>query len=492
MPSGRPAPGAPLPAAAPVAFSAARRSPGLGVVIPALDEASALPGLLSDISRLAVAHQVAVVDGGSDDDTVAVARTGGALVLRSAAGRARQMNAGAAFLRARWLLFLHADTRLDVAAREAVRQHLARDKPIAAHFGLALAHPHFWYRLLEAGQRVRERLFGLVYGDQGLLVPRALFFQAGAFPDEPVMEDVALNLRLRRAGMLVRLRAVATSSARRYEEEGRVRAFLRNARSISRFMAGTPPSALAPDYPPRRKPMPEAVFAPGTFSARRSFSAPQASPAPARLLVFAKAPRPGAVKTRLAATVGPEAAAEAYRRLGRMVAVQLADAPAEMTVCFDPPDAETDMRRWLDPLPHRYVPQGEGDLGKRMSRMVRVALNGLEGAGRAVVVGTDAPAVDAALVARALKALDSADLVLGPSIDGGYYLVGLKAPCPDLFQSIPWSTCAVLEVTASRARDLGLKVTYLEVKTDVDAATDLTPDLARRLGLAPAPTSALP
>ena len=445
---------------------AARRP--LGVVVPALDEASALPGLLADLSKLALEHEVVVVDGGSRDDTVAAARAGDALVLRSPPGRGRQMNAGAAFLRADWLLFLHADSRLDAAAREAVRRHVARDDPAAAHFGLALAHPHFWYRLVEGGQRLRERLFGLVYGDQGLLAPRKLFFQMGSFPDEPVMEDVVLALKLRRAGRLKRLPAVLTSSARRYEEEGKVRAFLRNARAISRFMAGTPASALAPNYPPRRRP---------------AGHEPPAPPNPAALLVFAKAPHPGAVKTRLAATAGHDVAAEAYRRMGRMIAVQLADAPAEMTVCFDPPDAEPEMRRWLDPLPRRYVPQGDGDLGERMSRMVSRALTGPNRASRVVVVGTDAPAVDADAVARALTALDSADAVLGPSNDGGYYLVGLKAPCPDLFRSIPWSTSGVLNATATRARDLGLEVTYLEAQTDMDTAADLTPDLARRLGL---------
>lgn len=438
-------------------------------MIPALDEASTLTGLLADLSKLALAHQVVVVDGGSRDDTVAVARAGDALVLRAPTGRARQMNAGAAFIRARWLLFLHADTRLDAGARDAVRRHVARDEPIAAHFRLALGHPHFWYRLLEAGQRVRERLFGLAYGDQGLLLPRELFFQAGPFPDEPVMEDVILALRLRRARRLMRLPAVATTSARRYEEEGKVRAFLRNARSISRFMAGAPPSALAPDYAPRR---------------RRTVSAlPSSQQQSAALLVFAKSPRPGAVKTRLAAAVGPDDAAEAYRRMGRMIAVQLADAPAEMAVCFDPPDAEAEMRKWLDPLPSRYLPQGDGDLGERMSRMVGRALTGPDRANRAVVVGTDAPAVDAAVVARALNALDSADVVLGPSTDGGYYLIGLNAPYPDLFRSIPWSTSSVRAATAARAREQGLEVTYLEMQADVDTLADLTPDLARRLGL---------
>lgn len=100
---------------------------------------------------------------------------------------------------------------------------------------------------------------------------------------------------------------------------------------------------------------------------------------------------------------------------------------------------------------------------------------------RVVVIGTDAPAVDAGTVALALGALDSADVVLGPSRDGGYYLMGLREPRPGLFTGIPWSTATVFDDTVARTRELGLRVTCLEVESDVDTADDLTPDVTRRL-----------
>ena len=445
--------------------------PSLGVVIPALDETVTLPALLGDLSRLALPGTLLVVDGGSRDDTVGAARAGGALVLRSRSGRARQMNAGAAFLTAPWLLFLHADSRLDDAALAAIDRHVLAGESDAAHFALAFRHPGRFYRILECGQRIRERALGLVYGDQGLLIRRDLFFASGAYPDVPLMEDVILNRKLLRLGRLRPLPATVTTSPRRYENEGRIRALLRNVRLISRFLAGADPAALAAAYPPRRRPAgPADAGTPGS---------PEAATSPPTLLVFARAPRPGAVKTRLARTLGDEQAAALYRRMGRLVLDQVAGAPATVTVCFTPDGAEQEVRDWLGPGAVRYWPQGSGDLGARMSRMFDRAF---EASGRAVVIGTDAPAVDETTIRRALQALDSADAVLGPSRDGGYYLLGLRHPRPGLFTGIRWSTGTVMSETVERARAAGLAVTFLEVESDIDTAADLTPGVVRALG----------
>lgn len=447
--------------------SVERGTAALGIVIPALDEEEALPPLLEDLAGLAIDHRVLVVDGGSRDGTVATARTGGAEVMMSRCGRARQMNAGAAYLRTRWLLFLHADSRLDDAALHAIGRHIQRDVPVAGHFGLAIAHEHVYYRMIEAGQRIRERLAGLVYGDQGLLIRRDHFASIGGYPDEPIMEDVILNRRLLEMGQLTALTGTLTTSSRRYEEEGRVSAWFRNARTITRFLSGTRPSLLARRYRPRR--------AHGTGPRK---AAREARPASATLLVFAKAPRPGTVKTRLARTIGDERATALYRRMGGLIVASVRSAPARMVVCYDPPDGEAEIRHWLGPALHHCWPQGTGDLGTRMSRMVARALSDAE---RVVVIGTDTPAVHAGTVTRAFAALDTADVVIGPARDGGYYLMGLQEPHPELFAGIRWSTRSVLAETRKRTEQLGLSVTWLEVEGDVDTADDLTPEVARWL-----------
>ncbi|MDE2762935.1 MAG: TIGR04283 family arsenosugar biosynthesis glycosyltransferase [Gemmatimonadota bacterium] len=447
----------------------------VGVVVPALDEADYLSHLLEDLSRLRLEHVVLVVDGGSRDGTVAAARAAGAGVMRSRRGRARQMNAGARGLRSPWLFFVHADSRLGEGALRAIEDHVRADRPEAGYFRLLISHPHFHYRIIERGQRVREWLSSLVYGDQGLLIRRDLFLASGPYPDEPIMEDVVLNRRLRRAGRLIRLPAAISTSPRRYEEEGRLNAWLRNVGLVSRFLAGTRPSDLAARYPARTR------GGAGADDAEIAGDATEAT-----LLVFAKAPRPGEVKTRLARSLGRagspdhDAAAALYRRMGRLIVDRVAEAPAIVTVCYDPPGAEAEVRDWLGPGPERFWEQGAGDLGERISRMFARAL---ECSRRAVVIGTDTPAVGAATVARALAALDTADVVLGPSRDGGYYLMALREPCPALFRGIAWSTEAVLRETAARARERGLRVTLLEVESDVDTAADLTGEVAGWLGM---------
>lgn len=438
----------------------------LGVVIPTLDEAEALPHLLRDLSRLTIPRRVVVVDGGSTDDTVAVARAGGSTVLRGRRGRGSQLNAGARFLTSEWLLFLHADSRLDRTALAAVEKHMQSATCSAAYFALRLAHPHFFYRLIEGGQRLRERHWGLVYGDQGLLIPRELFYTVGPYPAVPIMEDVTLARRLLDAGLLMRLDAEITTSARRYEEEGRIRGWVRNARLITRFLAGGDPAELVAAYPARRS---------GAGSRRRSKGSGRPPPA---VLVFAKAPRPGQVKTRLAESVGPERAAFLYRRMGRAVIDQIADESANLVVCYDPPDGEDEVRRWLGPAPSAFVSQGEGNLGDRMARMFAF---GLRTAEHVVLVGTDTPTLSAGAIRRASHALDTADLVLGPAEDGGYYLIALKAPQPTLFRGIAWSTDEVLTKTVANAEEIGLRVTFLEVEVDVDTVADLTPELLARL-----------
>ncbi len=451
------------------------RSAEVGVVIPALDEEDSLPGLLGDLAGSGLDTVVVVVDGGSGDGTVAAARDGGALVMRSCRGRARQMNAGAALLSTPWLLFLHADSRVGDDGLRAIEEHVRADRPEAAHFGLRFAHPHLHYRLIEAGQRMRERVWGLVYGDQGLLVRRERFFGAGPFPDEPIMEDVMLNRRLREEGGLVRLPASILTSARRYEEEGRVRRGLRNVGLIGRFLAGRKPRDLSAMYPARRT-----VAAAAEAESRGHASR-------ARLLVFAKAPRPGEVKTRLARSMGSggapeyERAAAVYRRMGRMIVAGVAGAPAGVTVCFDPPGAEPEVRDWLGRVARHCRPQGDGDLGERMSRMF---IRAFEDADRVAVIGTDTPAVDAKTIARAIAALDTADVVLGPARDGGYYLMALREPQPGLFAGVTWSTGSVLAETAARARAAGLRVTFLEVETDIDVAADLAGEVVDPLGMA--------
>jgi rSAM/selenodomain-associated transferase 2 len=224
----------------------------LGVVIPTLNEADAVPGILSDLAMLTLPATVVIADGGSTDATPAIAERHGACVVSAPRGRGPQLNAGAAVLDTDWLLFLHADVRLPAAARLALEGAVA--EPLdAAVFSLAIDATGFWPRLMELGARVRDRLGGLPYGDQGLLVRRRQFDRAGGYPDIPIMEDVAMVRALRRLGQIHRLPAALRVSPRRWLREGPYRAWARHAALLTAWLAGVSPHRLARWYRPEPK-----------------------------------------------------------------------------------------------------------------------------------------------------------------------------------------------------------------------------------------------
>lgn len=184
------------------------------------------------------------------------------------------------------------------------------------------------------------------------------------------------------------------------------------------------------------------------------------------ILVFLKAPRPGFVKTRLAAELGAQRATEIYRALAE---TQLRRIPTawRTEIHFAPADAAEEMRAWLG-SPHVFRAQSGGDLGARLAAGFAAAFT--ESAAPVIAIGGDCPELDAACLERAADALRRADLVLGPANDGGYYLIGLNRPTPQLFEQIEWSSPRVLTQTLARAAQSELRCELLETKTDIDDA----------------------
>jgi uncharacterized protein len=193
------------------------------------------------------------------------------------------------------------------------------------------------------------------------------------------------------------------------------------------------------------------------------------------LLVFLKAPRPGQVKTRLAAEIGDAAAARVYRELAERVLAQTAPVEREYLrlVFFAPPEARAEVSQWLPA--ETLVAQEGDDLGQRMHAAFAVAF--ARGATRAALIGTDVPRLSRTHVLEALAALERCPVVLGPATDGGYYLVGLREPRPELFRDVAWGTSSVRATTLDRAASLGLAVHLLPPLRDVDTAADLGPGL---------------
>jgi hypothetical protein len=188
---------------------------------------------------------------------------------------------------------------------------------------------------------------------------------------------------------------------------------------------------------------------------------------------MAKVPGLETVKSRLHRSLGPEMATLLYRcfLLDRMDALARLGGIAPL-VAFTPGHGRAQMQA-LVPRGFDLVPQEGRDLGERLSRL----LAGLVGRGHpgAIAVDSDSPTLPMPYVSEAAERLQSgeADAVLGPSEDGGYYLIGLRGPQPALFRDIPWSTDRVFDLTQARARRLGLRVHVLPEWFDVDTETDL-------------------
>ena len=186
------------------------------------------------------------------------------------------------------------------------------------------------------------------------------------------------------------------------------------------------------------------------------------------LIVFARVPLAGRVKTRLAARIGDDAAARLYDAFVRDLVGRFSATPFAVRWAVAPPADGFCERFGLATDVCRE--QVGADLGERMRRALGDQL--ATGAGRCVLVGSDTPHLPVERVAEAFDRLDDADLVVGPASDGGYYLIGLKEP-HDVFSGISWSTPAVLEETAARSRRLGLSLARVPEDFDVDDWDDL-------------------
>lgn len=223
--------------------------PWLSVVIPARDEAPRLPSLLADLgARDALLREVVVVDGGSGDGTAGVARLAGARLLQGPACRGAQLAAGVAASEGAWLLLLHADGRLPPHWRALVAAARRSGLGEAWAFRLAIEESGPALRLVEALVAVRSRWRSLPYGDQGLLVSRRALEAAGGIAPLPLMEDLDLVLRLRRAGRIRLLAAAVRVSGRRWRRLGVVGTALANARLRRAWRRGEAPQRLAERY----------------------------------------------------------------------------------------------------------------------------------------------------------------------------------------------------------------------------------------------------
>jgi rSAM/selenodomain-associated transferase 2 len=223
--------------------------PSLSIIVPVLDEATNVVAALQALAPLgARGAEIIVVDGGSADDTAALAAPLADHVLASARRRATQMNAGAAAARGDVLLFLHADTRLPADADPLILEGLAQSQRVWGRFDVMIEGEHPLFPIIAWFMNTRSRLTGISTGDQAMFVTRAAFDAAGGFPEIALMEDIAFARRLKRVSPPLSLRARVTTSGRRWEQRGVLRTVLLMWRLRLAYFFGADPRELARRY----------------------------------------------------------------------------------------------------------------------------------------------------------------------------------------------------------------------------------------------------
>jgi rSAM/selenodomain-associated transferase 2 len=221
----------------------------ISVIIPSVNEQAHVRCCIESILAEGADCEIIVADGGSTDRTIELANKREEVrVVRSDRGRGLQMNRGALSANGSVLLFLHADTMLEEGWSRDIDAALSNDAVAAGAFTLRINGDERHFRLIELWVKVRCAVFGLPYGDQGIFVRRDVFEKLGGYRDIPLMEDVDLVRRIKRAGRIVLLPGKAVTSARKWSREGWIRVSLMNQFLLILFRLGVDPGRLAKLY----------------------------------------------------------------------------------------------------------------------------------------------------------------------------------------------------------------------------------------------------
>lgn len=219
----------------------------VSVIVPTLNSETGLPICFNGLGEgleAGLIRELVVSDGGSGDGTMALAESAGAVMTTGPVGRGGQLRRGAENAGGEWFLFVHSDTYLSPGWTGAVLAHLGGEG--AGFFKLAFDDNGLRARLVAGWANLRSRIFGLPYGDQGLLISRQLYEKIGGFRDMPLMEDVDIARRLK--GQMVMLDGVAVTSAEKYRRQGWMRRGTRNLLTLLRYFMGADVEKLNRHY----------------------------------------------------------------------------------------------------------------------------------------------------------------------------------------------------------------------------------------------------
>jgi rSAM/selenodomain-associated transferase 2 len=212
----------------------------VSVIVPVLDEAALIRDFLERVRTLALDLEIIVVDGGSRDETLSIARPLADHLIVAARGRASQMNAGAAVASGEILWFLHADSTPPANAIERMHDALVDLQTVGGCFRVRYPRPHLIYRVSDSLGNLGVKVFGFALGDHGIFCRRSAFFRIGGYPDVPILEDAELYCALRKIGHMKQLQDTIVSDPRTFETWGRFRTTAVYFLILVLYVAGVP------------------------------------------------------------------------------------------------------------------------------------------------------------------------------------------------------------------------------------------------------------
>ncbi|MGI6755584.1 MAG: TIGR04283 family arsenosugar biosynthesis glycosyltransferase [Atopobiaceae bacterium] len=458
----------------------------LSVVVPVLNEEARIPQLLADLEPWAHAGaEIIFVDGGSRDKTLELLGRSHHRLIVSAPGRGLQCRVGIERAAGDAVLILHSDSTPDASAFLALKEALER----GAMWGcmrMRFDSSRWVYRAGALVSNLRVRFFGIAFGDQGMFFTKEALRASGGFPALALMEDYELSRRLRRLSRPCVLPCHITTSARRFEVGGPIKTALLMRKLRRMYRAGTDSAELARLYRAGEKNVQPAAARP---AAARPASLQQGSDSrpsgssrlETTLILFTRLPRAGVSKTRLAASIGDGRAARLQWAMAEDLVERLSPSLEHIAVYLTDAgknDSRALRARFESTLKDVcdtgcdlsfYKQEGEG-IGERMHRAMSAELTR---ARACMLMGSDLPAVCSGDLRAASAELADHDVVLAPSADGGYWLVGMKSPHKEMFELDAYSTKDVYQQTCDICHELGISVGKGPLRADIDTVEDL-------------------
>ena len=416
------------------------------IIISTLNEECFIEKNIDILKKIIPGAEIIVVDGGSSDETINICTGKNIKLIRSKSGRGVQLNEGAKSASGNILFFLHADTFLPSNVIKVINSYFANDENQICQFKLSFDINHWLLNLYSEFSKF-DTIFTR-FGDTCIVARKDFFNKIGGFPEWNFMEDVEL---LRKASKISRVKVLeeqVITSVRAFAKNGIIKQQVKSGLYLVKYLLGF------------RK-----------FISDNQYYNDHENLNKTSIIIFVKYPAAGKVKTRLAATMGNYNAKELYKIISKKIIDNIKQLNKTHKYIFyaDKNDKEK-VIRWLGKK-FFYSPQDGNSLGERMMKAFEKVFS--HGANKAIIIGTDIPDLTKEIIEEVIKKLNDYDIIIGPSRDGGYYLLGMNTMHRALFEVIEFSTPLVLGQTINKIESLGLKYFLLPELQDIDTEEEL-------------------